>query len=78
MTFEIVRIFAILTEIAQENSISDYVVIISDKDYENHDTLIMKWDEIPACFNCKVLSYSFDFETKRIYIKSEVEKHGKI
>lgn len=78
MTFEIVRLFAILTEIALERSISDYVVIIYDKDYENHDTFIKKWDEIPDCFNCKVLNYSFDFENKRIYIKSEVVKHGKI
>ena len=75
MTFEIVRLFAILIEIATDSSISDYVVIIYDKDYEKHDTMIKKWDTIPACFNCKVLSYSFDFETKRIYIKSEAIKH---
>ena len=72
MAFDVVRICAILTEIALERSISDFDVIIYDKDYENHDTLIKKWDEIPDWFNCKVLSYSFDFETKRIYIKSEV------
>ena len=78
MTFEIVRLFAILTEIVLESSISDFDVIICDKDYENHDTLIKKWNEIPDCFNCKVLEYSFDFENKRIYIKSEVVNDGKI
>lgn len=78
MTFDLVRLFAILTEIVLERSISDFDVIIYDKDYENHDTLIKKWNAIPDWFNCKVLMYSFDFENKRIYIKSEVTKHGKI
>lgn len=75
MTFEIVRLFAILTEIALESSISDFDVIIYANDIKNHDTLIKKWNKIPDCFNCKVLNYSFDFEKKRIYIKSEVVNH---
>ena len=71
MTFHVIRLIAIFVELALESDISDFVIIIYDAD-GIEDIKMMKWKEIPDCFNCKVNSFNFDFESKRIYIKSEV------
>lgn len=71
MTFDVIRVLAILVEIAMESSLSDFDLIIYDASDKDH-VIEINWDKVPDCFNCKVKNFIFDFETKRIYVKSEV------
>lgn len=74
MTFEVIRVVAIMVEIGMESSLSDFDVVFYDASDKDH-VIVINWEKIPDRFNCKVNNFSFDFETKRIYIKSEVVNH---
>ena len=80
MDFDLVRTINIYTLATTGCSLSDYEVIFYSEDYQHNIDVSkpMKYVEIPNCFNCKVHEFDIDFDSKKIWIKSEVVKHGKI
>ena len=80
MDFDLVRIIDLFNSVRTEQDLSDYEVIFYSEDYQHNIDVSkpMKYAEIPNCFNCKVHEFDIDFDIKKIWIKSEVLKHGKI
>lgn len=71
MTFEFIRIVLILTEVATDDNIDDYKVVIYSTDPLTMSKAI-KYGKIPDCFNCKVHAFDIDIDKKIIFIRSEV------
>ena len=80
MTFETIRLILILTGVAVETDIDDFKVVIYHEDKMRNINLskTMFYRDIPNCFNCIVHEFDIDLDNKKIWVKSEVAKHGKI
>lgn len=77
MTFETIRLILIFLEMTTESDIDDYKVLIYSLDpLDISKTMIYK--NIPDCFNCKVHAFDIDLDKKILFIRSEVENHGKL